>query len=122
MDAARLIAQVPTAFAATALFAVGGYPLVGWVSIGTCLVAAALASRFPEAPRLPDGDAAGEVRSFARTLWSGAGEALRRPGLRVVVLAAAVLGGLDGVEEYWPLMAGARGGARPPAPRPRPWP
>src|SRR3954454_20425485 len=71
-----------------------------------CLVAAALASRFPEGPRGPDGDAAAEVRSFARTLWSGAVEALRRPGLRVIVLAAAVLGGIDGVEEDWPLMAG----------------
>jgi hypothetical protein len=106
LDAARLVAQVPTAFAATALFALGGYALVGWASVLTCLVAAGLASRFPESPRPPDGDAAAEVRSFARTLWSGAVEALRRPGLRVVVLAAAVLGGIDGVEEYWPLMAG----------------
>jgi hypothetical protein len=106
MGAATLVAQVPTAFAATALFAAGGYALVGWVSIGTCLVAAALASRFPEAPRVPDGDAAAEVRSFTRTLWGGAVEALRRPGLRAVVVAAALLGGIDGVEEYWPLMAG----------------
>jgi hypothetical protein len=97
---------VPTAFAATALFALGGYALVGWASVAMCLVAAALAARFPEAARPADGDAAAEVRSFARTLWSGAVEALRRPGLRVVVLAAAVLGGIDGVEEYWPLMAG----------------
>jgi hypothetical protein len=36
-------------------------------------------------------------------------EVLRRPSLRAVVLAAAVLGGLDGVEEYWPLMAGSWG-------------
>jgi hypothetical protein len=106
IDAARLVAQVPTAFAATALFALGGYALVGWVSVGTCLVAAALAARLPEVAREPDGDAGAEVRSFARTLWSGAVEALRRPGLRVIVLAAAVLGGIDGVEEYWPLMAG----------------
>jgi hypothetical protein len=106
LDAARLVTQVPTAFAATALFALGGYALVGWASVATCLVAAVLASRFPEVPRRPDGAAAEEVRSFARTLWSGALEALRRPGLRVVVLAAAVLGGIDGVEEYWPLMAG----------------
>jgi MFS family permease len=106
LDAARLVTQVPTAFAATALFALGGYALVGWASVATCLVAAALAARFPEVPRRPDGAAAESVRSFAGTLWSGAVEALRRPGLRVVVLAAAVLGGLDGVEEYWPLMAG----------------
>src|SRR5205085_2002823 len=70
------------------------------------LVAAALAYRFPEPPRTADGDAAEEVRSFARTLWSGAVEALRRPALRVVVVAAALLGGIDSVEEYWPLMAG----------------
>src|SRR5919112_1927317 len=57
MTAAELLVQVPTAFAASALFAVGGYPLVGWASVVVCLAAAALALRFPEAPRTAeDGD------------------------------------------------------------------
>ena len=31
--------------------------------------------------------------------------ALRRPGLRLVVVAVALLGGLDALEEYLPVMA-----------------
>ncbi|UOY00346.1 MFS transporter [Blastococcus sp. PRF04-17] len=50
MTAVELLVQLPTAVAAGALFALGGYPLVGWASVAVCLAAAALALRFPEAP------------------------------------------------------------------------
>ena len=43
ITAAGLIAQIPAALAATVLFQVGGYPLVGWVSVACCLTAAGLA-------------------------------------------------------------------------------
>ncbi|MGY1604012.1 MFS transporter [Geodermatophilus sp. SYSU D00815] len=109
MGAAMLGAQVPTAFVATGLFALGGYALVGWASVGTCLVTAALATRFPEPPRPPDGDGVAEVVGFARTLWAGVTDVVRSRALRAVVVAAALLGGLDAIEEYWPLMAGTWG-------------
>jgi hypothetical protein len=102
--------QVPTAAAASVLFAIGGYPLVGWASVAVCLAAAALALRFPEAPRravvtaAEDGGDAGDVG-----LWRGAVEALRSPALRIAVLAVALLGGLDAMEEYFPLLAGEWG-------------
>jgi predicted MFS family arabinose efflux permease len=100
MTSAELLVQVPTAVAAGLLFAVGGYALVGWASVVVCLVAAALALRFPEAPPQPEEDVdGGALRAGVRT-------ALRTPGLRVVVLAVALLGGLDAVEEYFPVMAG----------------
>ena len=35
VNAAELLAQLPAAVAATVLYAGGGYPLVGWVSVGT---------------------------------------------------------------------------------------
>jgi MFS family permease len=38
--AMELVAQLPAALAATWLFVAGGFPLVGWVSVGTCLAAA----------------------------------------------------------------------------------
>jgi len=98
MTAAELLVQVPTALAATALFALGGYPLVGWASVAFCLAAAALALRFPEAPRAAEDSVAG-------TLQEGVGEALRSPGLRVLVLAVALLGGVDAIEEYFPVLA-----------------
>ena len=103
MTSAELLVQVPTAFAAGALFALGGYPLVGWASVVVCLAAAALALRFPEAPRVPDEDEP-EVG-----LRRGVVEALRRPGLRLTVVAVALVGGLDAVEEYFPVLAADRG-------------
>jgi MFS family permease len=105
MTAAELLVQIPTAFAASALFAVGGYPLVGWVSAGSCLAAALLALRFPEAPRTTEGD----EPSLARTLRAGVREAVTSPTLRWIVLAVAFVGGLDGVEEYFPVLAADRG-------------
>ena len=109
MTAAELLVQVPTAFAAGALYAIGGYALVGWVSVATCLAAAALALRFPEAPRTADD-------SLAGTLREGISEALHSPALRVLVLAVALIGGLDAVEEYFPVLAGEWGVATPAVP------
>jgi hypothetical protein len=98
--AAELLVQVPTAGLATVLLAAGGYGLVGSVSVGICLAAAALALRFPgPLPAAAEDDAAVPLRRAV-------GEALRRPGLRLVVVAVAVLGGLDALEEYLPVMAG----------------
>ncbi|MGY1771818.1 MFS transporter [Blastococcus sp. SYSU D00813] len=99
--AAELLVQVPTAGLATVLFAAGGYELVGWVSVAICLAAAALALRFPAAPPA-DPDDGEDAVPLRRAL----GVALRRPGLRLVVVAVAVLGGLDALEEYLPVMAG----------------
>jgi MFS family permease len=100
MTAAELLVQLPTAVAASALFAVGGYPAVGWVSVAVCLAAAALALRFPEARHVAEDD------DEDVPLRQGVAEALRRPGLRLTVLAVALLGGLDAVEEYFPVLAG----------------
>ena len=97
MVSAELLVQVPTAFAASVLFRLGGYALVGWVSAGVCLAAAALALRFPEAPRTADDK--DDV-----TLLQGMREALR-PALRWAVLATALVGGLGAVEEYFPVLA-----------------
>ncbi|MGY1805095.1 MFS transporter [Blastococcus sp. SYSU D00922] len=99
MTSAELLVQIPTAFAASALFAVGGYPLVGWASVAVCLAAAALALRFPEAPRTEDDDEEEPLRQ-------GVLESLRSPSLRVLVLAVALIGGLDAIEEYFPVLAG----------------
>nr|WP_239522277.1 MFS transporter [Geodermatophilus sabuli] len=99
MTSAELLVQVPTAFAASALFALGGYAAVGWVSVAVCLAAAALALRFPEAR----GDAGDDEEEALR---EGLRDTLRRPGLRLTVLAVALLGGLDAVEEYFPVVSG----------------
>ncbi|MGY1672554.1 MFS transporter [Geodermatophilus sp. SYSU D00710] len=101
--AAELLVQVPTALLAGVLVQAGGYALVGWVSVVVCLAAAVLATRFPEPPRTADDDEP-EV-----PLRRAVGTALRRPRVRVVVVAVALLGGLDAIEEYFPVMARDQG-------------
>jgi MFS family permease len=101
MTAAELGIQAPTALAASVLFALGGYGLVGWVSAGVCLAAGLLALRFPEAPRSREDDEA--------PLLTGVIESLRSPALRLVVPAVVLVGGLDAIEEYFPILAGDHG-------------
>ncbi|WNV75926.1 MFS transporter [Geodermatophilus sp. DSM 44513] len=103
MTAAELLVQVPTAAAASALYAVGGYPLVGWASAAVCLAWAGLALRFPEPPRETDGG------SLLGTLRRGVADVVRVPALRLTAVAVALVGGLDAVEEYFPVLAADRG-------------
>ena len=108
VTAVGLVAQLPAAVAATVLFPLGGYELAGWVSIIVCLAAAVFASRLPEPPREPpDQDDTGP--GYVATLRAGLVEAAARPAVRAAVLAVAVLGGLDALEEYFPLLAQDRG-------------
>jgi MFS family permease len=118
MTAAELLVQLPTAAAASALFALGGYPAVGWASVVVCLAAAALALRFPEPPHraAEDEEDDEDDDGFLATLRAGVSAAVRRPGLRITVLAVALLGGLDAVEEYFPVLAGQWGIATPAVP------
>ncbi|MGI9000530.1 MAG: MFS transporter [Pseudonocardia sp.] len=104
---AGLIAQFPAAGAATVLFAVGGYPLVGWASVGVGLATAAVAARLPEPPR-DDGPHSDEP-GYLATLRTGIVEAAARPGVRAALVAAALLGGFDALEEYFPLITEDRG-------------
>jgi predicted MFS family arabinose efflux permease len=104
VTALELLTQVPTALAAAALFSLGGFPLVTGASVGTCLAAALLAARLPEAPRGtgPDED---DERRWRELVRAGLGEVARRPAVRTAVLLVVLLGGVDAVEEYLPLLA-----------------
>ncbi|MFL6141919.1 MAG: MFS transporter [Labedaea sp.] len=104
VEALRLLAQVPAAVAATVLFGLGGYDLVGWASVACCLVAAALAARLPEAPGSA-GPAEDEPAGYLATLRAGVLEAAGNPAVRAVLVAAAVLAAVDGIEEYFTLLA-----------------
>lgn len=101
-EAAALAVQVPLALAAGALFAVGGYPLLGIASVAVCLVAAVLATRLPEPPRVSADD---EGPGFVRTLRAGLSESVRSRPVRGAVIALAVLAGFDAIEEYTPVLA-----------------
>jgi hypothetical protein len=129
VTAAGHLTQLPSAAAATLLFAYGGYTAAGWVSVGTCLAAAALALTFPDPPRAappPDEDAgpaadeqpggvAGRPAAavpeavgpgYLATLRVGLAEAAGHPLLRSALLAVAMVNGVDALEEYFPLIVG----------------
>jgi len=103
-----LLSQIPAAAAATVLYSTGGYDLVGWVSVACCLGAAFVATRLPEVRPINVGvelDDAEVEPGYLAVLRSGLGEAARRPAVRAAVVAVALLGALDGLEEYFSLLA-----------------
>lgn len=108
LNAIAQLAQVPAGLAAGALYELGGYPLVGWVSVGCCLVSSVPALLLPE-PRPAPGGPAPEEPGWWATMTDGVRESARAPGVRVAVLAVAVLGGVDAIEEYFPLVAADAG-------------
>lgn len=98
VTAVGLLAQIPAALLAVVLFSVGGFALVGWVSVATCLGAALVATRLPETPRP-------EPSGYLAVLRSGLAETVRAVDVRLAVLVVAVLAALDAFEEYFPLVA-----------------
>lgn len=97
VDTIELIAQVPVAVVATALFSLGGYQLTGWISVAVCLVASVIAVRFPEPPR-PESEDVG----YLKTLKTGLREAVP---IKRAVIAVALVYAIDAFEEYFTLMA-----------------
>lgn len=112
LNATAQLAQIPAGLAAGALYQAGGYPLVGWVSVGCCLASSVPALFLPE-PRPPATPHAVEGVVQAPGWWSttvaGVRGSVRTPAVAVAVLVVAVLGGVDAVEEYFPLVASEAG-------------
>ena len=126
---AGLLAELPTAVGAAALFTAGGYGAVGWVSAGVCVLAAAVAARLPEsarpesarpesahaesAPSEPARSAqpAGtdDVGGYVETVRAGIHAIAAVPAARAVCGAAVLLGAVDALEEYFPLLARGAG-------------
>ncbi|MBB3052959.1 MFS family permease [Prauserella isguenensis] len=134
LDACELLAQVPAAVGATVLFPLGGFELVGWAGVATCLGAAAVAARLPEPPRhdpatntdgadTDDADTDGGQQGggqqgsgdqgsgpqgelgYVATLRAGIVAAVRTPGVPVALFVVALLTSLDNIEEYFGLLA-----------------
>ncbi|MEW2444071.1 MFS transporter [Micromonospora marina] len=110
---AEVLGAVGSGVLAGPVFAVGGYLAVGAASVATCLLAAAVAARFPEhrtPPAAPVPGAADEEPGWLDSLRLGLGEvrADRRVRAAVLLVAAvtAIWGGLD---EYTGLLAADTG-------------
>jgi MFS family permease len=114
---AMVAALVGIALAAP-LYAIGGYPLVGWVSVGVALVQALLAASLPAAARSaaadptgleePPGVTGGFLGRYAGMLRAGLSEVIRRRRVRRAVLIVSMLG-LLAFDEYFPLVARENG-------------
>lgn len=104
------------------LYAVGGYTLVGWVSVAAALGHGLLALSLPAAPRTETADEtidvtiatdvtiAGTARPtlverYTAMLRSGIREATRHRAVRHIVLISAVLMGITAYDEYFGLLA-----------------
>lgn len=107
VTAAGLAAQVPAAVLATVLYVAGGFGLVGAVSIAVAVAAGLLALRLPEPSAVPDGDGDedDDEPGYLDALRLGIREAAAVPVVRAAVVAVAVVGGFDAIEEYFPLLA-----------------
>ena len=103
ITATELVTTLPAAGLAAGLWAAGGFALVGWASVVVCLLTALAAAALPEPPRTraPGDDGGGSLRSVQ--------DALRHPPLLLLLAAVALLGGIDAVEEYVPVLAGTWG-------------
>ena len=110
-ESAGLLLNLAATVSAAPLIDLGGYSLVGWVSVAICAVLTGLALLLePNAERF--GAATANPSSYLLTLRTGLSEALRVPSLRRAVFVAAMLPAFLTFDEYFPLLAVDLGAAR----------
>jgi MFS family permease len=97
-----LIASAVATALAVPLFHIGGFELVGWVSVAVCAVEGLVSLSLPARPRIAE--ASEGLRGYVDTLRTGIVEAATRPSVRGVVLLVALLPGLTAIDEYVPLV------------------
>ncbi|WP_237047633.1 MFS transporter [Lentzea guizhouensis] len=97
VDTVELVAQVPVAVVATALFSFGGYQLAGWASVAMCLLSSVIALRFPEPER-----ESSEEEGYLATLRTGLRESVP---VKRAVIAVSLVFAIDAFEEYFTLLA-----------------
>jgi MFS family permease len=108
---AAMTANLLASVAAGPLFAWGGYPLVGWASVGTAGVQALLAATLPVAVHRPahPGRVAAATEAmtvrYLRMLRAGLAEASRAVDVRRAVVLSALVVGASAYDEYFPLVA-----------------
>lgn len=131
-QALAVAAMTVTTLLAAPLLAVGGYDLVGWASVGVCLVQLAVVAWLPAAPpvvsaaALEDADdpdhpdaveelgpprADGAWTRWHRALRTGLAEATTSALVRGAVLASATVLALQVLDEYFGLLFREQGAA-----------
>lgn len=120
-NSGAMVCNLLATLSAAPLYALGGYALVGWVSVGATVVHGCFALLLPPAPKADDADETREMDESDRGLLSrygamlrtGVGEVTREVVVRRGVLLSAVLAGFLAFDEYFGLLA--RDGGTPTA-------
>jgi hypothetical protein len=101
---------------AAPLYALGGYPLVGWVSVGLALLGVPAALALPRArpvvsatPDVDADDGQGVMRRYLATLAAGLGEASRSAPIRRMLVLLFLVIVVVAVDEYFALVASGLG-------------
>jgi hypothetical protein len=97
--AAVLVAML----SAAPLYAVGGYALVGWTSVGVAVLHTGLATLLPAAPVAAPASDPGP--GYLEMLRAGVREAIRYRAVRGAVVVSALVVGCSALDEYFPLVA-----------------
>lgn len=120
-NSGSMIATLAATIVAAPLFSLGGYPLLGWVSVAVALGQAVIAAGLPVAPRVAESDDTGEIsaqgaersggvlRRYLAMLRAGVAEVTRERLVRRGVLLVALVTGLLAFDEYFPLVAREQG-------------
>lgn len=98
-----LVATAVATALAVPLFRIGGFELVGWVSVAVCAIEGLVSLSLPARPRVAEASEGG-LRGYMETLRIGIVEAATRPSVRGVVLLVALLPALTAIDEYVPLV------------------
>ncbi len=112
-NATAMSANLVATLSCGALFAWGGYRLVGWTSVAVALAHAGLAWSLPAAPKIVETDPAedepsfegGLLQRYVSMLEAGVRESVQHSAARHLVLICALLLGLLAYDEYFPLVA-----------------
>jgi hypothetical protein len=103
----KLVAGAAVTLLAVPLLRIGGFGLVGAVSAAVMVAWSLVAFTLPDRPRVAVADDAGGFRGYLATLRDGVTEAATAPGVRGVLLLAALLPALTSIDEYVPLLGPA---------------
>ncbi|KXX57702.1 MFS transporter [Rhodococcus sp. LB1] len=112
-NSGAMVCNLLATLTAATLYVLGGYPLVGWVSVGATVVHGGFALLLPAAPEAEESDetlAATDARRglaarYAAMLRAGLGEVTREAVVRRGVLLSAVLIAFLAFDEYFGLLA-----------------
>ena len=101
-----ILAMLVATLVATPAWSVGGYMLVGALSVAMKAVGGGLALRLPETAPV---EAVTGKTGYFRTLTAGVREATSRKQVAWAVLVAALVPGFSALDEYLPLLARDKG-------------